>query len=152
MRLRLLLRRISFLLFITSLLFAGFTASAQQAKRITGFVTDSTGRGIPNVTVSEKNTTNSTVTNTDGNFRLNVAGSQSVLVFTSVGYLIREVTVGEQADVSVQLSQQSVSLGEVVVIGYGSQRRADVTSAVATVKAENFVKGPVQDAGQLLQG
>lgn len=150
-----LLRRVSQPVYVLLLLFfhlINSTVSAQSTRKITGAVTDSVGLGIPNVSVTERGTKNATGTNTDGSFVINVSGTQPALVFSSVGYEQKEVAVGSQATVRIQLRQTNQALGEVVVIGYGSQKRANVTSAVATVKAENFVKGPVQDAGQLLQG
>ena len=120
--------------------------------KVAGLVTDSAGIGISNVTVAEKGTSNSTVTNTDGNFSINVAGTQSILVFSSIGYATSQVPVENQATLTVVMLQVNASLGEVVVVGYGSQKRAEVTSAVASVRSENFVKGAVRDAGQLLQG
>ncbi len=128
---------------------AGSTAARMK---VSGLVTDSAGQGISNVTVAEKGTSNNTITNGDGNFSISVAGSQSELVFSSVGYAARQVAVDNQSTMTVVLQQVNASLGEVVVVGYGSQKRAEVTSAVASVKSENFVKGAVRDAGQLLQG
>lgn len=127
-------------------------SSSPDKVRITGSVVDSLGKGIPNATVTERGTNNSTATNSDGSFVINVSGSRSVLAISSVGYSGKQITVGNQTVLSVSLQQVNAALGEVVVIGYGSQKRANVTSSIATVKAENFVKGPVQDAGQLLQG
>lgn len=126
--------------------------SAQSSRKITGVITDSVGKGIPNVTVTEKGVKNATVTHTDGSFVTNVSGAQATLVLTSIGYETTEVPLGGQTSLNVQLREVNKALGEVVVIGYGTQKRANVTTSIATVKAENFVKGPVQDAGQLLQG
>lgn len=137
---------ISFLQLITS------AASAQSNRKISGVVTDSAGLGIPNVTIIEKGTKNATSTATDGNFLINVAGANPVLVLTSVGYQTREVIAGTQATVSIQLRQTSQALGEVVVIGYGTQKRENITSAIATVKAKDFVKAVNPDAAQLIRG
>jgi TonB-dependent starch-binding outer membrane protein SusC len=142
-------------IYLLLIIFSQFTSSAlyaQASQKITGRVTDSTGVGIPNVTITESKTNNIISTHTDGTFLITVSNSRSSLIFTSVGYETKEVSLEGQGSVNVQLRQLNQSLGEVVVIGYGSQKRANVTTAVATVKAENFVKGPVQDAGQLLQG
>ncbi|OLY95027.1 SusC/RagA family TonB-linked outer membrane protein [Cnuella takakiae] len=149
---RLLLKGGACLLALLIVQFLSFTAAAQQTRKITGVVTDSVGKGVPNVTIAERATSNSIASNTDGSFVINVSGAQPVLVFTSVGYATQEVPVRDQSNISVTLQNQNAALSEVVVIGYGSQKRANVTSSVATVKAENFVKGPVQDAAQLLQG
>lgn len=152
MRLRLLTRGLGYILLLLFFQFMSQSASAQNLRKITGIVTDSIGKGIPNVTVTEQGTTRATATSTDGSFVIGVSGPEAVLSFTSVGFTAAQVTVGNQTDLSVRLQNLNTALSEVVVIGYGTQRRADVTSAVATVKSENFVKAPVQDAGQLLQG
>jgi TonB-linked SusC/RagA family outer membrane protein len=129
------------------------TASAQSSRTIIGMVTDSTGRGIPNVTVKVKGGTGSVVAAADGAFTITVAGQKPVLVFSAVDYAELEYPVEQQNTIlRVTMRSTDAYLAEVIVIGYGTQKRANVTSAVATVKAENFVKGPVQDAGQLLQG
>ena len=116
MRVRLLWSSAIALLFLSFLL-TSYYASAQQAKRISGNVTDSLGKGIPNVTVSEKGTKNSTATNTDGSFVFGVTGTQPTLVFTSIGYTSQEIAVGSETTINVRLVQSSASLGEVVVVG-----------------------------------
>lgn len=120
--------------------------------RITGRVTDSLGKGIPSVTVMEKGTRNTTITGSTGDYSINVAGQQSVLVFSSVGFATREMPVGTQSSIPVVMTNENGNLGEVVVVGYGTQRRKEVTSAVATVSAEEFNKGNISDVAQLLQG
>lgn len=127
------------------------SGSNNERVSITGMVTDSAGKGIPNVTITEGGTKNSTASNSDGSFTISVTSYKATLVFSSVGYATKQVS-GVQRVMNVPLQQVNASLGEVVVIGYGSQKRADVTSAIATVKAENFTKGSVLDAGQLIQG
>jgi TonB-linked SusC/RagA family outer membrane protein len=113
---------------------------AQTSPSITvnGFVRDSTGTGISNVTVTEKGTRNATSTGTDGSFTLNVAGTNSVLVFTSVGFLRREVAVGDQTTIAMLLQADRSDLGEVVVIGYGSRRKESLTGAISTVTAKDL--------------
>lgn len=131
---------------------ARVSPAAVEKFKVTGSVLDSTGKGISNVTVTEKGTSNSTATSSDGNFSITVNSDQAELIITSVGYATQQVTVGGQNALTITLQQVNAALGEVVVVGYGSQKRADVTSSVVSVKAENFVKGAVRDAGQLLQG
>ncbi|MBO9203850.1 MULTISPECIES: SusC/RagA family TonB-linked outer membrane protein [Niastella] len=152
MRIRLLSRKVAgiFLLLVT--ISFGMSASAQSPRKITGQVTDTTSQPIPNVTVREKGVSNTVAADAEGRFSIQVRTNHPVLVFSSVEYGEKEVPVDDLSVINVQLTPVNHSLGEVVVIGYGTQRRANVTSAVATVKSENFVKGPVQDAGQLLQG
>jgi TonB-linked SusC/RagA family outer membrane protein len=125
-----------------ALIFMAFLApgllQAQEKISVGGTVTDSTGVGIPQVTVTERGTKNATTTNSSGTFTLNVANPQSVLVFSSVGYAAREVTVGNQASISISLTQSNTNLGEVVVIGYGTRRRESITGAVSTVTANDI--------------
>ncbi|HSQ44040.1 MAG TPA: TonB-dependent receptor plug domain-containing protein, partial [Ginsengibacter sp.] len=123
-----------------------------QSKKITGTVTDSSGRGIPLVTVTEKGTKNSTVTISDGNFTFNVSGSNSVLVISSVGYVTKEIKVNEETSFHIVLPVSVSSLGEVVVVGYGTQRKKDVTGAVTTINTKNFNSIPVSNAGEAMEG
>lgn len=152
MRIRLLPKAVAGIMLLLAVLSTGASANAQSSRRIIGQVTDTSGRALPNVTIKEKGVANSVVAESNGSFIINIAGPHAVLVFSSVDYGETEVQVRDQTIINITMKQADLSLGEVVVIGYGTQRRANVTSSVATVKAENFVKGPVQDAGQLLQG
>jgi TonB-linked SusC/RagA family outer membrane protein len=111
---------------------------AQDRISVGGVVTDSAGVGIPQVTVAERGTKNATTTNSSGAFTINVANRQAVLVFSSVGYGVREVTVGDQASIAVSLVQTNTSLGEVVVVGYGTQRRGSITGAVSSVTSKDI--------------
>src|SRR3712207_4667191 len=108
--------------FLIGLLFLSFfnPVFAQDKIAVTGTVTDSSGVGLPNVTVTERGTKNATQTNTSGTFSLNVAGSQSVLVFSSVGYTNQEVPVGSQTTFAVTMQSSNTNMGEVVVVGYGT--------------------------------
>ncbi|MEJ7646519.1 MAG: TonB-dependent receptor [Chryseolinea sp.] len=126
--------------------------SYQQGISVAGNVKDEEGVAMPGVNVLEKGTTNGTVSDADGNYRLNVSSSNSVLAFSFVGAETKEVTVGDQSDISVTLPASAVSLAELVVIGYGTQKRSDVTGAISSLKSENFNQGVVTNPGQLLQG
>lgn len=105
---------------------------------ITGTVVDSAGVGVPTVTITEKGTKNSTSTGNTGSFSLNIAGSGSVLVVTSVGYAPQEVRVGNQTSLTIKLQQTSQALGEVVVIGYGTQKKGSLTGSIATVTSKDL--------------
>lgn len=119
--------------------------------RVTGTVTDATGKGIPGVTVTVKGTNTATQTNETGSFAIN-APTNATLVLSAVGYTVTEVAVGGQSSVSVRMNTQESSLNEVVVTGYGTQRRRDLTGSVASVSARNFNKGVVTAPDQLIQG
>jgi TonB-linked SusC/RagA family outer membrane protein len=120
--------------------------------RITGRVADEKGDAVPGVSVVVKGSPRGTVTDADGNYSLEVPNTQAILVFSFVGYVPQEVPVGNRTRIDLTLNLDEQKLDEIVVVGYGTQRVGDVTSSIATIKAENFVKGPVKDAGQLLQG
>jgi TonB-linked SusC/RagA family outer membrane protein len=124
----------------------------QEGKAVSGKVTDSEGEAMPGVNVVEKGTNNGTVSNADGNYQLNVLSSNAVLVFSFVGAETKEVAVGDQSEISVSLASSSVALEELVVIGYGTQKRSDVTGAISSLKSESFNQGVVTNPGQLLQG
>ena len=124
----------------------------QQQKTITGRVVDSKGESIIGANVMEKETSNGTITDFDGNFTLN-ASSKSILVISYIGYKTIELPVSQiKTGESIVLKEDTEVMDEVVVIGYGTQKKGDVTSAISSVKSEGFVKGAVTDAGQLVQG
>jgi len=125
--------------------------SFAQNRTVGGRVTDQNGTGVPGVTVTVRGTTNSTQTAADGSYRIS-APDNAVLVFTSVGYTSQEVNIGTKSTVDVSLASSANTMNEVVVIGYGSVRRRDVTGAVTTVTAKDFNKGVVVNPDQLLQG
>lgn len=119
---------------------------------ITGTVTDENGQSLPGVNVLEKGTTNGTTTDVAGNFSLSVQGPNSVLVFSFIGYVSQEVVVGNRTSVSVSLTQDVTSLDEVVIVGYGEQKKVNLTGAVASVSADELVKRPAANVQNLLQG
>lgn len=122
---------------------------AQQGK-IAGRVTDDKGNGLEGVTVSVKETNVTTVTNANGAFVIRANGDQH-LVFTSVGFSAKEIPItGSRADVS--LERLAGDLGEVVVVGYGQQRRSALTSAVSVIKGDQLIKRPLASTSMALQG
>lgn len=126
--------------------------AAQQQKSITGKVTDAQGISLPGVTVLVKNTSIGTVTDTDGNFKFSVPEDAEILVFTFVGMKAVEIPVEGKTQFNVTMEYTTIGLDEVVAIGYGSQKKKDITGAVSSVSSENFNKGVVTSPGQLLQG
>lgn len=128
------------------------TLCSFSQKNVTGTVTDDKGMPLPGVTVKEQNTSNGAVTDFDGNFNLTITQTDAVLIFSFVGFETQEVSVSNQTNITVSLKENLEALSEVVVIGYGTQKRADVTSAVASVKSDEFIEGNVRDAAQLVQG
>ncbi|MFD2887656.1 SusC/RagA family TonB-linked outer membrane protein [Chitinophaga cymbidii] len=134
------------------LVLLGTRASYAQQTTVKGKVTDEKGEPLPGVSVSVKGATTGTTTGIDGQYTITVNSGSAVLLFSYIGFEEKEIAVNNRASVNVVMQVSAENLREAVVIGYGTQRRADVTSAVASVKAADFVKGPVQDAGALLQG
>ena len=138
------------LFLLLTLLSFSLTALAQQ--KVTGKVKDSSGEPVIGASVVVKgNNTMGTITDFDGNFMLDVP-AKSVLVISYIGYVTQEVPTAGKNSLEIVLKEDTKTLEEVVVIGYGTQRKGDVTSSVASVKADNFVKGAVKDVGQLIQG
>ncbi|MBR3027347.1 MAG: TonB-dependent receptor [Bacteroidales bacterium] len=130
-------------LFSCSLAFA-------QTQQVKGTVLDNLGDPLAGVNIVEKGTTNGTLTDIDGNFALNVARGKT-LVFSFIGYRTTEVVVSGTT-LNVTLEEDSELLEDVVVIGYGSMQRKDLTSSITTVKAKDLNTGVFADAGSMLQG
>ncbi|MBR6885701.1 MAG: TonB-dependent receptor [Prevotella sp.] len=124
--------------------------AVQQAKRVTGTVSDSQGPLI-GATILEKGTTNGVVTDFDGNFEISVKPG-ATLVVSYVGYISQEIKVGSESNIPVILKEEGHSLNEVVVIGYGTQRREAVTGSVANVGGEKLNQIAATNAAQALQG
>ncbi|MGO5523560.1 SusC/RagA family TonB-linked outer membrane protein [Phocaeicola plebeius] len=123
-----------------------------QQKSISGKVVDSKGESIIGANIMEKGTTNGTITDFDGNFNLNVA-AKSVLQISYIGYKTQEIPVSQlKKGCVITLKEDTEVMDEVVVIGYGTQRKGDVTSAISSVKAEDFTVGKITDAADLVKG
>jgi len=122
-----------------------------QSLTITGIVTDETGETVPGTAVSIKNKTGGTSTDVNGKFTIK-ADKGDVLVFKSLGYSDQEVTVGDSPVINVKFAKSTQQLTDVVVIGYGTQKRSDVTSAVSTLKAGNIPERPITRVDQALVG
>ncbi|SDS46710.1 TonB-linked outer membrane protein, SusC/RagA family [Mucilaginibacter mallensis] len=123
-----------------------------NTKTVTGKVTDEENMPLPGVTVKIKGTSLGTQTNIKGEYSLSTPDAGATLIFSFIGFVQQEVLINGQSTINIQLKGTPSNLNEVVVIGYGSQRKSDVTSAVATVQAKDFVSGPVTDAAALLKG
>lgn len=122
-----------------------------KAQTVTGTVSDANGP-LPGASVVVKGTTNGTQTDFDGNYTLNNVGGTATLVFSYVGYKTTEVAVAGKSTINVSLSEDAQALEEVVLVGYGSTTKKEITSAVTVVDAEEFNKGAINDPSQLLQG
>lgn len=127
-------------------------AAVTLAQTVTGTVTDKKGEPLPGVTVTVKGTKNATSTNNQGVYTINNVAADAVLVFTGAGITQRQESVGGKSAVNVDLETSVGNLNEVVVVGYGTARRKDLTGAVSTVQAKDFNKGTYTSADQLIQG
>jgi TonB-linked SusC/RagA family outer membrane protein len=140
--------------FLYSTLLSVLVLSAfAQDRRVTGRVTGgSDGQPVPGASVLLKGTASGVVTDAGGNYAINVRSANDVLVISSVGYRTQEVTVGNQSVVNATLTEEVGTLSEVVVTGYGSQRKKDITGAVAVVDGAKLTALPVPSLTQALQG
>ena len=119
---------------------------------VTGTITDgSSGEALPGANVFIKGTTQGAISDPDGSYTLE-ASEGDVLVFSFVGYLVQEVAVGTETVINVALEPDVLSLEEIVVVGYGTQLRVEVTGAISSIDAEDITAIPVATADQALQG
>ena len=129
------------------------TSLLQQQQKLTGTITDAnTGETIIGANVRVEGTSIGTVTDINGKFSLNFPKTNVVVVVTYMGYNSQRVTMNGQKILDIKLVSDITKLDEVVVVGYGSQKREQVTTAIASIKSGNFIKGSVTDASQLIRG
>ncbi len=134
-----------------ALLMVSVVASAQI--KVTGVVTDAQGEPVIGATVKEQGTTGGTVTDFDGNFQMEVKSDKSVLVVTYVGYAPQNVSVGKNTNFNITLKEDATLLQDVVVVGYGTQKKATLTGAVGMVQGDDVLKGrATSNVGTALQG
>jgi TonB-linked SusC/RagA family outer membrane protein len=133
-------------------LFLPIAGYAQTAREVAGKVTDSKGGGLPGVTVIVPGTTNGTGTDGDGNFKLQVPPTATTLSFSFVGYATQTVSIWGQNTVQVTLKDDAQALGDVVVVGYGTVQKSDLTGSVSALGPKDFNKGTFTSPDQLLQG
>lgn len=146
-------RLLQFSFFTIIFLFGGLLYSnAQNQKVVSGVVTDAAGIPLPGVTITEKDTKNSVGSDFDGNYSISVKNDQSVLTFSFVGFKTQSKTVGGQAKINILLAEDTNALNEVVVVGYGTQKKTNLTGAVGQVSGDELQNRPVVNATQALQG
>ncbi|GAB3646031.1 TonB-dependent receptor [Echinicola sediminis] len=135
------------------LLFSNVVLAQTNGKTINGVVRDAaTNEPIPGATVLEKGTSNGTATDLDGVYKLTLTTDNAVLIVSFIGYSNKEVTVGNASDLDITLSEDVSQLDEVVVVGYGTQKRSDITGSVASVPKDRLSNLPVTDLTQAIQG
>ncbi|HBH85201.1 MAG TPA: hypothetical protein DDY34_15580 [Bacteroidales bacterium] len=142
-------RRIA--LFVLSMVFTSGFIFAQE-RTVTGTISTEEEGPLPGVNVTIQGTTIGAITGTDGTYSLKVPGPSAVLVFSSIGYLTQQVTVGTQNTIDIVLVSDVLALSEVVVTGYTAQRRRDLTGSIATVEPAKLVAVPTGNVSNSLQG
>lgn len=123
-----------------------------QQKSVSGTVTDENGQPLPGVTVAVKGNTMGTITDANGNYSLTNIPEDATLVFSFVGMLTQEVIVGSQTNINISLAVDAIGIEEVVVIGYGSERRVNVIGSIAQVTSEEIENRPVTTISNALAG
>ncbi|NEW80935.1 MAG: TonB-dependent receptor [Mariniphaga sp.] len=133
---------------------AGFMAQSnqQQGKKVTGKVTDSTGASLPGVSVVVKGTTTGVVTDNSGTFSLANIPENATLQFSFVGMKMQEIAIGNKTTMNVALGEETIGVDEVVVVGYGTQKKINLTGAIEQVTSKDLAKKSVSNMGQALQG
>ena len=119
---------------------------------VTGTVTDENNQSLPGVNVIEKGTTNGTTTDVSGRFSVNVQDEKSVLIFSFIGYASQEVPVGNQSVINISMQPDAATLEEIVVVGYGEQKKVNLTGSVSTVNAKELTVAPMPSITQSLMG
>jgi TonB-linked SusC/RagA family outer membrane protein len=147
------LRLTTLLLLIgTTVLLSSAIMADDQQKSVTGRITDNNGQSLPGVNILEKGTVNGVMSDVDGKFSLNVASANSVLVFSFIGYVSQEVTVGTQSTINISLVESATALDEIVVVGYGTQQKRAISGSVTNVTEKSFNAGITRTAADFIQG
>ncbi|TYR37260.1 TonB-dependent receptor [Sphingobacterium phlebotomi] len=142
--------RLKYLIALLMIAFSG--ALHAQQSHVKGNVSSTNGTSLEGVSVSVKNTTHTAATDGNGNYTLNLSTSGAVLIFKYIGYATQEIPLNGRTTLDVTLEPEDKTLSEVVVIGYGSLRKSDLTGSVASIKAEDLTKGSNINMQQALQG
>ena len=137
---------------LCAIIFSVSPALSQTSRNIKGTVTDEKNEPLPGVSVMVTGSNTGAMTDVKGNYSLTIAGNNATLRFSFIGYIQKEVTVGGSNTVNVRLLPDAKQLKDVVVIGYGTSSKRDVTGAITSIKAEEFNPGVLTTPAQLLQG
>ncbi len=140
------------ILFLLTGFFLFINVYSQNKFTISGNVVDENGEPLIGVNVIEKGTTTGTVTDLDGTYTINVSGPDAILVFSFVGYLSEEIPVNNQKEINLSLIPDLQEIDEIVVIGYGSVKKGDLTGSVEVVNTEEINRRPILSSEEVLQG
>ncbi|MDR0845492.1 MAG: carboxypeptidase-like regulatory domain-containing protein, partial [Tannerella sp.] len=143
--------RVTFLLFLCNLV-AMQAAIFAQGTVVSGLVTDETGESLPGVNISIKGTTTGVISDINGNYSISVPGRDATLVFSYIGYATQEVAVKDQRTINVRLNEDSQQIEEVVVIGYGTVKKSNLTSSVSKIGNESITERPITQLSDALAG
>ncbi len=134
------------------LVLALLSVAASAQINVRGKLTDETGGSLPGVSIVEKGTTNGATSDANGQFAINVKNASSVLVLSYVGFASQQIPVGKQTSLNIAMQPGASTLDEVVVVAYGTQKKATVTGAVVAVQGDRLVQAPVAELGSSLAG
>jgi len=153
MKIKLLKKRIKYtLVFLFFMNFFLTNSMSAQSSVVEGKITDAAGLSLPGVNIQEKGTKNGTSTDFEGSFKINVSNSKAILVISYLGFQTQEVSVAGKSKVNVSLAEQSNSLNEVVVVGYGTVKKSDVTGTVSTINAATITERNTTNPLEAIQG
>ena len=138
--------------FLVLAIFAAITMSLAAQTTVKGVVSDNTGEPIIGASVVEKGKSGGAVTDIDGNYTISVSNPNATLVFSYVGMKTKEEPLAGRTQLDVTLEENSEALSEVVVVGYGTQRKSDITGSVAQLSEDQMKQTIVTNADQMLQG
>lgn len=142
----------TFYVFSTGVIFAGSDDLTQQTKTITGTVTDQSGNPLPGVSVYLKGTSTGVVTGIDGKYSLAVPANAQTLVFSFIGMTTQEIQIGTRNVINISLAEEITGLDEVVVVGYGVQKKVNLTGAITSIKAEELAEIAMPTLTQAIMG
>ncbi|MGD1892741.1 MAG: SusC/RagA family TonB-linked outer membrane protein [Cyclobacteriaceae bacterium] len=137
---------------LIAILFCGITTTFAQQRSVSGTVTAEEEGALPGVNILVKGTTQGTVTDIDGNYRISIPGDDATLMFSAVGYVSQEIAVGNRSEVNVVMPTDIQALEEIVVVGFGTQKKADLTGAVGSISATEIAEKPITSPDQILAG
>ncbi len=147
------IKPIFILLFSCILIMIGvLPVMAQQTRTIKGIVTDKLTQPVPGANVVVKGTSNGTITDVNGKFAVEVSGPDAIIVISYLGYAPQEITVGNQENIDVTILEDAQNIDEVVVLGYGTQKKKDVTGAVSVLSSKEFDERPNTQFGNAIEG
>jgi TonB-linked SusC/RagA family outer membrane protein len=128
------------------------TQAFGQSRTISGKISDAGGFGLPGVTIAAKGSTSGTVSDGNGNYSLNVPSGVQSLVYSYIGFTSQEILIGDKTQINVSLAEDVSNLSEVVVVGYGTQKKSQMTGAISQVTSKQITEMPLTSLGQALQG